>query len=262
MMLPRFRTKLPQARSAASQCGGRLLAIAHRGYSEKYPENTLIAFEAAIRAGADMIELDVRLSRDGRIVVIHDSRIDRTSDGRGCVKDMTLHELRKHSYHNGMAGFASAAIPTLDEAIDLAGERVVLNIEIKKSRFEPAGIEERLADLLERKHFTERVIVSSFDHRALHTVKSVNARLKTGMIYQSIRKRFYEEVRSLGVYSVHPALGAVDAKQLLWAKSRGLMVYPWVVKDKRILDACRAQGFIDGVMVNDLGLFAESLSAG
>ena len=235
----------------------QLLRIAHRGYSARYPENTLPAFEQAIRAGADMIELDVHLSKDGRIVVIHDDTIDRTSNGRGRVADLTFGELLSYNFNNGMAACGFVAIPALAEVIDLAGPRVALDIEIKKDPRGPAGLEKRLVDLLREKEYGDRAIVSSFDRQALGEVNRLAGDLKTGLIYDRILRDFRDAVRALGVRSVHPALGAVDAGELRWAKSSGIMVYPWVVKDRKTLDAFRDLDFIDGVTVNDLALFQK-----
>jgi glycerophosphoryl diester phosphodiesterase len=233
------------------------LKIAHRGYSSRYPENTILAFEKAVAAGADMIELDVQLSRDGRLVVIHDTRIDRTSDGTGAVADLSLAKLKRYSYNNRMTGFGLVEIPTLAEVIAWAGSRVLLNIEIKKSRTGEKGIERILADLLQETHFTDRVIVSSFDHHALSEMKRIAGSVRTGMLYDAIRVRFTDEIRELDVYSVHPGAGAVEEGQLRWAKSLGIRVYPWVVENRETLNAYRASGYVDGAMVNDLMLFSE-----
>ena len=233
------------------------LKIAHRGYSARYPENTLLAFEKAVAAGADMIELDVHLSQDGRLVVIHDEKIDRTSNGTGAVADLSLAELKRYNYNNRMAEPGFVGIPTLDEVIGWAGNRVMLNIEIKNGPVRNEGIERKLADLLQETRFTDRVIVSSFDHYALAKMKRIAGSVRTGMLYDSVWIRFADEVRALGVFSVHPGADAVKAGQLRWAKSRGIQVYPWVVKDRETLKAFRASGYVDGVMVNDLALFSE-----
>lgn len=232
------------------------LKIAHRGYSTRYPENTLLAFEKAFAAGADMIELDVHLSGDGRLVVIHDDRIDRTADGTGAVSGLSLAELKRHSYNNRMAEHGFVEIPTLDEVITWAGDRVMLNIEIKNRPVPNEGIEQKLADLLRQTQFTERAVVSSFDHCALAEMKRVAGSVRTGMLYDSVWLHFEDEVRALGVYSVHPGPDAIDAGQLRWANSCGIQVYPWVVKDRKTLEAYRASGYVDGAMVNDLSLFS------
>jgi glycerophosphoryl diester phosphodiesterase len=231
------------------------LKIAHRGYSARYPENTLPAFEKAIEAGADMIEFDVHLSRDGELVVIHDDRIDRTSDGTGRVVDQTLAELRRFSYNNGMPEQGFVGIPTLEEVIDLAGNRAMLNIEIKNCPIRHPGIEKRIVDLLDRKGFRDRVVVSSFDHRALAEMKRIAGDVKTGMLYNAVWIKFADEVRALGVHSIHPSLDAAEGGQLAWAKSHGLMVYCWVARERSAIERCRASGLIDGVMVNELELF-------
>ena len=233
------------------------LKIAHRGYSARYPENTILAFEKAVAAGADMIELDVRLSQDGRLVVIHDEKIDRTSNGTGAVAHLSLTELKRYNYNNRMAELGFVEIPTLDEVIGWAGDRVMLNIEIKIGPVRNAGIERKLADLLQETRFTDRVIVSSFDQYALAEMKRIAGSVRTGMLYDSVWIRFADEVRALGVFSVHPRADAVKAGQLRWAKSCGIQVYPWVVKDRETLKAFRASGYVDGVMVNDLALFSE-----
>ena len=233
------------------------LKIAHRGYSARYPENTLLAFEKAVAAGADMIELDVHLSQDGRLVVIHDEKIDRTSNGTGAVADLSLAELKRYNYNNRMAETGFVGISTLDEVIGWAGNRVMLNIEIKNGPVRNEGIERKLADLLQETRFTDRVIVSSFDHHALAEMKRIAGSVRTGMLYDSVWIRFADEVRALGVFSVHPRADAVKAGQLRWAKSCGIQVYPWVVKDRETLKAFRASGYVDGVMVNDLALFSE-----
>ncbi len=235
--------------------GTRFLKIAHRGYSERYPENTILAFEQAIRSGTDMIELDVRLSKDGRIVVIHDDRIDRTSDGSGKVADMTLAELKRYSFNNGMTQYGFIGIPTLEETLDLVGERVALNIEIKERPDRQGAIEERLFALLRELGAEDRVIVSSFDVDVLRRMKRIAPVMRTAFIYDRVWFPFSETIRMLGVYSLHPSIKVMNADRLKWAKSCGLMVYPWVAKDRRTVEKCRASGFIDGVMVNDLELF-------
>ena len=233
------------------------LKIAHRGYSAEYPENTILAFEKAVAAGADMIELDVHLSRDGKLVVIHDDWIDRTSDGAGAVADLSLAELKGYNYNNRMARHGFVGMPTLGEVIAWAPAGLLVNVEIKNCPIRNEGIERKLADLFEETGFGDRGILSSFDHYALAEMKRIAPGVKIAMIYDSVWITFEEEVRRLGVYSVHPGRDAVRAEQLRWAKSQGVRVYPWVVKDRETLAAYKASGYIDGAMVNDLALFSE-----
>ncbi|WP_214821224.1 MULTISPECIES: glycerophosphodiester phosphodiesterase [unclassified Exiguobacterium] len=138
-----------------------MLIYAHRGYSANYPENTLSAFEAAL-PHVDGIELDVQLSKDGRLVVIHDETVDRTTDGAGWVKDMTLQELRQLK----IDGYER--IPTLEEVLGLIERSdVTLNIELKTDQYAYPGIE-RLAWLaVDEFQLTDRVVFSSFNRETL-----------------------------------------------------------------------------------------------
>ena len=233
----------------------KFLKIAHRGYSSDYPENTMLAFAKAVEGGADMVELDVHLSRDGRLVVIHDDRIDRTADGTGKVEELSLAELRRFNYNNGMARHGFTGIPTLDEVIAWAPAGLTVNVEIKSP---PAGSAEgvqRLAALLARSGFVDRVVVSSFDHLALAEMKRVAPAVRRAMLYDAVWLTFEEEVRTLSLYSVHPGKEGIHPGQLAWAKSQGIRVYPWVVKDRETLEAYRGSGYVDGAIVNDLALF-------
>ncbi|MET2869370.1 MULTISPECIES: glycerophosphodiester phosphodiesterase [Exiguobacterium] len=144
-----------------------MLIYAHRGYSANYPENTLSAFEAALPY-VDGIELDVQLSKDGRLVVIHDETVDRTTNGTGWVKDMTLQELRQLK----IDGYER--IPTLEEVLGLIERsNVTLNIELKTDQYAYPGIE-RLAWLaVDEFELGDRVVFSSFNRETLVLMRDV-----------------------------------------------------------------------------------------
>ena len=139
--------------------------FAHRGFSGKYPENTMLAFEKAIEVGADGIELDVQLTKDGEIVIIHDETIDRTTDGKGYVIDYTYEELSKFeaSYiYRGKVGFNK--IPTLKEYFELVKDLdFITNIELKTGINEYLGIEEKVYQLIKEYKLEKKVIISSFN---------------------------------------------------------------------------------------------------
>ncbi|MBQ6460673.1 MAG: glycerophosphodiester phosphodiesterase, partial [Exiguobacterium sp.] len=147
--------------------GSDMLIYAHRGYSANYPENTLSAFEAALPY-VDGIELDVQLSKDGRLVVIHDETVDRTTNGTGWVKDMTLQELRQLK----IDGYER--IPTLEEVLGLIERsNVTLNIELKTDQYAYPGIE-RLAWLaVDEFELGDRVVFSSFNRETLVLMRDV-----------------------------------------------------------------------------------------
>ena len=143
--------------------------FAHRGFSGKYPENTMLAFRKALECGADGIEMDVQLTKDGELVVIHDERVDRTTNGTGYVRDYTLDELRKldASYiYSDEVGFQT--IPTFDEYCQwVSGTPLVTNIELKTGVYPYPGIEDKVWPVLQRYHLEEKVIISSFNHESV-----------------------------------------------------------------------------------------------
>ena len=142
------------------------------GIAAKYPENTLAAFDAAIGAGAVMIELDVTLSRDRKVVVIHDATLDRTTDGNGAVADFTLAELKQLDAGSWFdAQFADQRLPELSEVLDLVNGRVSLNIEIKAHAYEPGhptdAIEKQVVELVRQKNLLDSCMISSFEANIL-----------------------------------------------------------------------------------------------
>src|SRR5438105_301115 len=157
---------------------GRVWVIGHRGAMGHCPENTMASFERALELGADWIELDVHLSRDSELIVIHDETLERTTNGHGLVCDHTLAELEQLDAGNGQR------IPTLGEVLDWAGRmNSVVDIEIKNAPLYYPGIEQAVVSALDRSQMTEQVIVISFDHSAVQRVKSLDSRVVTGVLY-------------------------------------------------------------------------------
>ncbi|PKL76587.1 MAG: hypothetical protein CVV27_09485 [Candidatus Melainabacteria bacterium HGW-Melainabacteria-1] len=165
----------------------QIWVIAHRGASKDAPENTLSAFEAAIAQGADMIELDIRLTRDGQIVVFHDKVLSRTSNGEGRVDAFSLDELKALDAGSWFDPyrFAEEPIPSLREVLALCHGRVMLNIEIKKEAISRNDdlIERRLVSLLEEYEMIAHAMVSSFNTLALVRLKQLSPRLSTALLY-------------------------------------------------------------------------------
>ena len=143
--------------------------VAHRGYRAKYPENTIAAFEAAIAAEADMIELDICLTSDRIPVVIHDKTLDRTTNSKGLVSAHTLAELKELDAGSWFgAEFKGEAIPTLEELMMKIKGRITVNIEIKPESFEapapPDAIEVQVCEIVEKLEMADSVLISSFEH--------------------------------------------------------------------------------------------------
>ena len=155
-------------------------AIAHRGASLEAPENTLAAFRRAMELGADLIELDVHQTSDGHVVVIHDETVDRTTDGSGAVRAMTLRELRRLDAGSWMGPhFAGERVPTLLEVLELTRGQIGLAIEIKAGSRRYPGIEAAVVHLLQTTGRLDDVILISGDCRAIREVRRLDGRVAT-----------------------------------------------------------------------------------
>lgn len=165
------------------------LVIAHRGASGSAPENTLAAFEQAIQQGADAIELDVRLSKDKEVVVFHDATLQRTTNGRGYVRNHTLTELKKLDAGSWFGpSFRGERIPTLGEVFQFVNERVGINIEVKHVLGAQASREivHHCLKVIERFQASGYVLVSSFQHSLLRLVRKENPDVAIGILYHPL----------------------------------------------------------------------------
>lgn len=163
--------------------GARTRTIAHRGFSGTAPENTLAAVRAAIEVGADMVEVDVTMSADGHLVVIHDDTLDRTTDGRGEVAGVRLAEIRQLDAGRWFSpAFAGERLPTLDEVLAEVQGRVLLNVEIKSEAVR-RGIVEKVAAAIRARRMTREVIVSSFAPEALEQMHAAAPEIRTAVLY-------------------------------------------------------------------------------
>jgi glycerophosphoryl diester phosphodiesterase len=219
---------------------------AHRGASANAPENTLAAFRAAERAGADGIELDVHLSRDGVPVVIHDDTLDRTTNGRGPVADKRWGEIRRLDAGKWFSkNFAGEHPPSLEEVLTLVSGRLRLNLEIKDPRAATAVLN------LLTEFPRARVLVSSFDHRLLENLRREAPNLPLAFLVESPfwRRTFFRAV-AYGAEALNPRHDRVSRTLLAACRERGLAVYPWTVDEPGVLvRMCRLE--VDGVFTND-----------
>jgi len=168
------------------ELGNRTRVIAHRGFSARAPENTLVAVSSAIRIGADMVEVDVTLTSDGRLVCIHDETLDRTTNGTGIVQDHSLAELRRLDAGSWFSReFHNARIPTLEEVLELVDGRILLNIEIKPEAVTDTdgGIAALVVRAVVKRKMADQVVVSSFEPRALRQVAAIDYTIVTATLY-------------------------------------------------------------------------------
>jgi glycerophosphoryl diester phosphodiesterase len=164
-----------------------IMVIAHRGFSGAAPENTLAAFQKGIEIGSDMIELDVHLSRDGEIVVIHDETLERTTNGKGMVADQTLQDLKRLDAGSSFGpAFAGEKIPILREVLDLAKGRVLVNIEIKNpthQRYSITELAEKTLREVEKAGMIDKIIFSSFNPASLEWIGKKEPRAQTAFLF-------------------------------------------------------------------------------
>lgn len=221
------------------------LNIAHRGASANFPENTLVAFVAAIDAGAQMVELDVQRSRDGKLVVIHDDTVDRTTGGSGRVDGMTLAELKQLDAGVRFGEiFRGERIPTLDEVFRATVHRCGLNVELKADH-----VEQDVCTLFRNYDAYGVSIASSFEWDALERVRRIDNRIRTALLAEERRERLVEAALAIGAYAVNPRADMVDAEFCALAHGHGLKVYTWTVDAPELMGLLIDAG-ADGIMTN------------
>jgi glycerophosphoryl diester phosphodiesterase len=242
----------------------RPLAFAHRGASSQSPANTLAAFQMAASLGADGIELDVQLSKDGEVVVIHDYSLDSTTDGQGLVGHKTLAELKRLDAGSWFgSAFAGQRIPTFQEVVDAVGGRMLLNIELKTVSLRPRGLVEAVVRIIEDNDLVDRVIVSSFNPLALLRVRRNQPRVAIGLLYAPhlpppLRTPW---LRSLvRPDALHPRYTVVDGAYVRWVQGQGYRLHAWTVDDADEMRRMARWG-VDAIITSRPRLLREVLVA-
>lgn len=208
---------------------------AHRGASAYAPENTMVAFEKAVQMGADGIELDVQMTKDGNLVVIHDEMINRTSNGRGYVNEYTLEELRKYNFSNGFKTNKPIKIPTLEEVYKyMRTTSLMINVELKNSIVEYKGMEEKVLDLARNMKLEGQIIYSSFSRESIAKIRQLAPDAKVGILYIGRWQEIQSYAKQIGIVALHPSFKAVKESLLVQsAKENGLSVHVWTVNKGR-----------------------------
>ena len=204
--------------------------FAHRGYSGKYPENTMIAFKKALECGVDGIELDVQLTKDGEVVIIHDETIDRTTTGKGFVIDYTYEELEKFDASFKFKDLGFNKIPTLREYFQLVKDYdIVTNVELKTGINEYLGIEEKVWELIKEYNLEEKVIISSFNHFSVMRMKKIAPQLKYGFLSEDWIIDAGKYTHSHGVQCYHPRFNNLVPNVIKELKKYNLEINTWTV---------------------------------
>lgn len=224
---------------------------AHRGASGYAPENTLEAFKLAIDEKADGIELDVQLTKDKELVVIHDETIDRTSNGKGYVKDYTLEELKKFNFNYGNEKYEEVKIPTLKEVYELLKPtNLIINVELKTGIIFYEGIEEKVLKLAEEMKMEDRIIYSSFNHYTIKKIKELNNSAPTGLLYCDVWIGILEYAKKLGVTALHPCGYNLQYENLIEeCKKENMLLHVWTVNEEKDMKLLY-ENEIDSIITN------------
>ena len=233
---------------------------AHRGASGYVPENTLEAFRRAAEMKADGVELDVQMSKDGELVVIHDETVDRVSDGKGYVKDYMYGELQALDVRGSMPDYGTVRIPTLAQVLEeLKPTGMEVNIECKTGIFFYPGLEEKVVKLVQDMGMTERIWCSSFNHESVLRIKKLCPAMKTGFLIGDIIMDVADYAKRYGVQALHPALYHMQDEGLLErCRRNGLAVHVWTVNEREYISKLGNAG-IDAVITNFPDIAAEAL---
>ncbi len=224
------------------------LLIAHRGASAVAPEGTRAAIREAVRAGADAIELDVQMTRDRRLVIFHDVRLERTTNGRGRLADTLYPPLARLDAGSWLdRQFAGEGILLVSQAIRLIPPRMRINLELKRTA-RPRALTHHLLRVLRRTGVRPRLLLSSFHPELL--VVFARRGLAVGLICRREPDHALQRAVRLGCVSWHPEQSLVTRRRIARAHRAGLRVYTWTVDDHQRARELARWG-IDGLFTND-----------
>ncbi|MEH7354108.1 glycerophosphodiester phosphodiesterase [Neobacillus drentensis] len=202
--------------------------FAHRGYSTSFAENTMGAFIEAEKAGADGLELDVQLTKDGEIVVIHDEKVDRTTSGTGFVKDFLYKEIRKLNANK--KGVKKEVIPSLAEVFEwMKTNKLICNIELKNGLIPYEGMEEKVLQLVRKYGLMDRIIISSFNHYSIVHCYRIAPEIETAPLFIEGIYMPWIYAQSIRAKGIHPKHSAISDNIFINTMENGIAVRPYTV---------------------------------
>lgn len=227
------------------------LIIAHRGASGWAPENTMKAFEKALEMESDGIELDVHMSKDGHLIVCHDERVDRTTNGSGFIKDLTLAEIKALDAGSWFGeDFSEEKIPTLEEVFSLIeGKGIIINIELKSGPIFYDGIEKKVIELLKKYNLQEKAIISSFNHYSLVESKKIDKSIKTAVLYMEGLVDPWKYAQYIEADGLHPLFYNIVPQVVEGCIKNNMFVIPFTVNEEEHLKKFLQSG-ITGIITN------------
>jgi glycerophosphoryl diester phosphodiesterase len=230
----------------------KIIVYAHRGASAYAPENTLAAFKKAVALGADGIELDVQLTKDNNLVIIHDYELQRVSNGKGMVKDKTLSELKELDFGSKFGKeYKDEKIPNLEEVLELIqGWNGILNVEIKSApQFTNEGVEEKVIEVLRRYNYINKTIISSFNHLTLLKIKEIDADVTTAILYDEQMEEPWTYAKYLGTAAIHPSGYSLTPEIVKECHKENVKVNVWTLNKEQEMNLAIKAG-VDGIITN------------
>ncbi|WP_226619961.1 glycerophosphodiester phosphodiesterase [Cytobacillus firmus] len=235
----------------------KIKRIGHRGVAGYCPENTFPSYDRAIEMGADYLEIDVQLSKDGRLVVIHDSLVDRTTDHKGKVSDFTFDELRKMDAGSWFSTkFSGACIPSFEEVLDKYADRVGLLIELKKPSLYP-GIEKMIAEELKKRKLDSKgkdhIIVQSFEKASMRLFHELMPEIPVAILINYPPDKM--EIKNIAKYAsyLNPKWTVVNKRVIDLIHANGMKAIAWTVRSKKEADKLKHYP-LDGIVADYLDL--------
>ena len=251
-----------------TQTAASTLLAAHRGGALLWPENSLLAFRNAVVLGADFIEFDVHLSKDGEVVVVHDATLDRTTTGSGPVKDRTVAELKSLRLKDRSGAVTAETVPTLDEVTAVAaqgGRRMLLEIKVDPSRARYPGIEEKVLAIVDRHRMAASTVVMAFEAPTWRRVRELRPDIATCALYsaralsRTTLASELEALRAAGVGFIGVEHTAVDAAVVAQAQRAGIGLGAWTANDPAVMRRLIDAGV--GILITDQPDVAKTLLA-
>ena len=221
----------------------KLFRIGHRGAMGHEPENTIKSFKKALALGVDAIELDVYVCKTGELIVMHDDKVDRTTNGSGYTEDKTFAQLRALDAGKG------ELIPTLEEVLDVIDKRVVVNIELKGNHTALATCNVIREYINNRGWSESNFMVSSFDHHELNKFKELFPEIFIGALVDGIPLSYSDCAVELNAQSINLCLDFINQDFVNHAHKNGLKVYVWTVNDHDDIEKMKALN-VDGIFCN------------
>jgi glycerophosphoryl diester phosphodiesterase len=203
-----------------------MIIIGHRGAAGYEPENTLISFRKALKLKVDMIELDVHICKSKELVVIHDKKVDRTTNSKGKIADLNLNELKKLDAGKG------EKIPTLKEVLNFINKKTKINIELKGNRT-AKPVNDIIEEYVKKGWRYKDFIVSSFNYKELKDFFNINQTVKLSVLIDKNSKDFFKIVKEIKAYSINPSLNIIDKNFIKSAHDKGLKVFVYTVNNEK-----------------------------